>query len=88
MELVLKESVEARKYAISLKSVEYGGELLGGMMTHSDDMEKLYAAFRQLVKDPDTKDGKFDRMVALAEKKQAWFTTNKAGSICGNVHVI
>ena len=79
MESVLKESVEARKFAISLKSVEYGDELLAQMMTHSDDMEKLYSAFRQLIKDPNTKDSKFDRMISLAEKKQAWFTNNKAG---------
>ena len=79
MDEVLKESGEARKQAISLRHVQYGGDLVDKLMAHSTQMEKIYSCFQNLFTQPDAKDSKFLKLMALANEKRGWFETAKAG---------
>ena len=48
MQKALGESAESRKLAISLKAVEYGGELTQKLLGASKDLEKLYEDYIDL----------------------------------------
>lgn len=48
MQKALGESAEPRKLAISLKAVEYGGELTQKLLGASKDLEKLYEDYIDL----------------------------------------
>lgn len=56
MDGVLKKGAEARKYGISLQSVEYSGDLSQDMLKFSSKMENLFLALQDLnnrkVEDP------------------------------------
>lgn len=78
MDEVLKESGEARKQAIALRHVQYGGDLVDKLFSHSTQMEKIYSCFQNLFTQPDAKDSKFVKLMDLAKEKRAWFDTAKA----------
>ena len=48
-EEVLKEGSEARKYAVSLKGLAYGDQLVDQLFSHSAQMEKLYEKATELL---------------------------------------
>jgi hypothetical protein len=81
MDEVLKESGEARKQAIALRHVQYGGDLVEKLFSHSTQMEKIYSCFQNLFTQPDAKDGKFLKLMALATEKRGWFETAKASGL-------
>lgn len=78
MEDVLKESAEARKQAVSLRHLEYGGHLVDQLFAHSQQMEKIYGAMQLLVGQPDVKEGRCNKMIDLVGEKRAWFAKAKA----------
>lgn len=52
MEDILKESGEARKLAVALSHVEYGGDLVDQLFTHSKHMERFMVAYNPLFRSP------------------------------------
>lgn len=46
---ILKQATDARKYALSLKHLNYSGELVSGLMGFSDRMEKIYEHINKLM---------------------------------------
>ena len=78
MEDILKESGEARKLAVALSHVEYGGDLVEQLFTHSKHMEKVYGSLQALVSQSDPSNTKLNRLTNVAKEKMAWFVKAKA----------
>lgn len=78
-EEVLKEGSEARKYAVSLKGLAYGDQLVDQLFSHSAQMEKLYEKATELLASNGTKDPKLQKFIDVYKEKSAWFEKAKAG---------
>ena len=78
MEDILKESGEARKLAVALSHVEYGGGLVEQLFTHSTHMEKVYGSLQSLVSQSDPSNTKLNRLTNVAKERMAWFVKAKA----------
>ena len=63
---VLTKSADARKMALSLKNVEYGGELLQQLMSASSKMEKLHEKLNDLISKGIDDDAKYLKLVDIA----------------------
>lgn len=75
---ILTKSADARKMALSLKHVEYGGELLSQLMSSSSKMEKLHEKLNDLVTRSVDDDSKYIKLCDIAEKEMKWFDKAKA----------
>ena len=78
-EEVLKEGSEARKYAVSLKGLAYGDQLVDQLFSHSAHMEKLYEKATELLSSSSPKDPKLQKFINVYKEKSAWFEKAKAG---------
>ena len=76
---MLKEGSEARKYAVSLKGLAYGDQLVDQLFSHSAQMEKLYEKATELLANASTKDPKLQKFIDVYMEKSAWFDKAKAG---------
>ena len=84
---VLTKSADARKMALSLKNVEYGGELLQQLMSASSKMEKLHEKLNDLISKGIDDDAKYLKLVDIAVDHMKWW--EKAKACCWkNVHTI
>ena len=84
---VLTKSADARKMALSLKNVEYGGELLQQLMSASSKMEKLHEKLNDLISKGIEDDAKYLKLVDIAVDHMKWW--EKAKARCWkNVHTI
>lgn len=76
MDEILRKGADARKYSISLGTLEYGGDLC--------KMEKIYNHLRDLqnrkVDDPKT----FEKHFQIVNEKFQWFDKAEAGSFSNN----
>ena len=75
---VLTKSADARKLALSLKNVEYGGELNDQLMACSQKLEKLHEKINNLISRNIDDDEQFLKLMAISEEKVRWFDKAKA----------
>lgn len=75
---VLTTSAEARKMAISLKHVEYGGQLLQQLMQCSKKMETLHERINELITPDVSDDGRYTKLVDVANEQLKWWEKAKA----------
>lgn len=77
---ILTKAADARKMALSLKNVQYGGELLQQLMACSTKLEAIHGKLQDLVSR--SKEGeneaKLLKLMELAEDQCNWFTKAKA----------
>lgn len=75
---ILREGSEARRYAVSLKGLAYGDQLVEELFQHSSHMEKLYETVTNLLASGYTKDSKYEKFIKVYSDKSAWFAKAKA----------
>lgn len=78
---VLTRAAEARKMAISLKGVEYGGELVNQLMNSSAKMESLHGNINGMLVANSTDDTKFKKMISIGDAQLKWWDKAKAGIV-------
>lgn len=78
LEECLTKGAAARKYAVSLGTVEYSGHLAQKMMDFSSKMESTYKKLRPLVSDKCEQYSKYKKYFDLLSEKFAWFTSAEA----------
>lgn len=78
---VLTKAAEARKMALSLKGVEYGGELVTQLMNSSTKMETLHGHINGMLGANSTDASKFKKMISIGEAQLKWWDKAKAGIV-------
>ena len=78
MQKALGESAEFRKLAISLKAVEYGGELTEQLLQNSGKLEKLYESYIDLKNRKVTDNTLYQTTLDSATAQLKWFEKAKA----------
>ena len=75
---ILKEASEARKFSVALKQLEYSGDLVEKMKTHSDKLESIYGKIHKLHK-ADVRDPKrYNKFYDIADHMHSWFQKAEA----------
>ena len=64
--------------ALSMKHVEYGGELLNQLMSSSSKMEKIHEKLNDMVTRNVLDDSKYLKLCDLANNEIKWFDKAKA----------
>lgn len=79
MDSCLKKGGEARKFAISLESVEYSGDLTNQLMTFSKKMETVYKKLADLisrkVEDPQA----YSNFLKVIDDRLSWYEKAEVG---------
>ena len=76
---ILKQATDARKYALSLKHLNYSGELVSGLMGFSDRMEKIYEHINKLMeKKIDAESSKWVDILKSVQDEVKWYTNAEA----------
>ncbi|CAL1141145.1 unnamed protein product [Cladocopium goreaui] len=73
MEECLKKGAEARKYAISLGTLEYSGDLVKELLKFNTKMEEVYKKMQQLRQEKTANPKCYQKFFAIIEEKAAWF---------------
>lgn len=85
---VLTTSAEARKMALSLKHVEYGGQLLDQLMQSSKKMETLHERLNELITKDVSDDARYMKLANVADAQLKWWEKAKAWIFkTSNLHV-
>ena len=74
----MREGSEARRYAVSLKGLAYGDQLVEELFEHSRQMETLYEKVTTLLASGVVKDSKYEKVMKIYTEKSAWFEKAKA----------
>lgn len=77
----LKKGAEARKYAISLGSLEYSGDLAKQLLAFSDKCEKIFKALQELQQGKATSSKDYLKYFQILDEKFAWYTKAEAGLV-------
>ena len=77
MEECLKKGAEARKYAISLGTLEYSGDLVKELLKFNTKMEEVYKKMQQLRQEKTANPKFYQKFFAIIEKA-AWFDKAEA----------
>lgn len=86
---VLTNATAARKYALSLKHLNYSGELVQGLMNFSQKMESLFDKITELLNNPSAGDDRFIKIKSYIERNAEWYTQAEARcSQCACLHRI
>ena len=80
MELCLQKGAQARKYSISLGSLEYSGDLAQQMLQFSSKMEKIYRKLRDLVDRKVNTEEPFENFFQIIQDKVQWYERPRWGS--------
>lgn len=75
---VLKSATDARKYAISLKHLNYSGELVQQLMSYSTKMEKLFETITDYDSQADISDAKWKAIVKQIAEQTKWYEQAEA----------
>ena len=78
MDTCLKKGAEARKFSISLGSLEYSGDLVSQLMKFSSKMEAVFKHLQQLVDAKSTEEGKFLKHFKIIQDKMTWYDKAEA----------
>ena len=73
----MSKAAEARKMGISLKNVQYGGELVQQLMKASAKMETVHEKLADLVTRNSDDETKYKKMMDIAEDHIKWFEKAK-----------
>ena len=77
MQDCLKESGEARKYAISLQNLEYTGDLASKLMNFSAKMETTYQKLADLISRKVQDSQQYVKYLEIIEDKLNWYEKAK-----------
>lgn len=75
---VLKSATEARKYALSLKHLNYSGELVQQLMTYSKKMEKLFETMTDYDSQANIPDAKWQSIIKQIASQAKWYEQAEA----------
>lgn len=75
---VLTESTDARKMGLSLKHVEYGGQLLQQIMDSSKKMEQLHEKLNDMITKNVEDNSRYLKLIDVAENQIKWWDKAKA----------
>ncbi len=78
---VLTKAAEARKMALSLKGVEYGGELVNQLMNSSAKMEVLHGKINEMLVSNSNDEAKYKKMITIGDAQLKWWDKAKAGIV-------
>lgn len=78
---VLTKAAEARKMALSLKGVEYGGELVSQLMNSSAKMEVLHGKINEMLVSNSNDEAKYKKMITIGDAQLKWWDKAKAGIV-------
>ena len=79
MELCLQKGAQARKYSISLGSLEYSGDLAQQMLQFSNKMEKIYRKLRDLVDKKTDTEEPYEKFFQIIQDKIGWYEKAEVG---------
>lgn len=79
MGAALTQAGEARKLSLSLKGVDYGGELNQKLMVSSQKLERIYELFSEALGKPTQDETKLKKYIELTEIQTKWFEKAKVG---------
>ena len=78
MDDALKKAAEGRRYAISLSSLDYSGDLSSKLMAFSDKLEKCFKAVQDL-RSRKVKDEKpYAKFLDVIDEKLVWYEKAEA----------
>ena len=78
---ILNASAAARKQALALQNVNYGGTLMTELFQFNADMEKLYSKMQKLVQMDDVADKEYKKYIHKCKKKLVWWKKAEAGNV-------
>ena len=78
LEECLTKGAAARKFAVSLETVEYSEDLASKMRDFSDKMESTYKKMRPLVSEKCEELSKYQKYFDLLTDKFGWFKNSEA----------
>ena len=81
----LSKGVEARKYAITLGSLEYSGDLTKQLLDFSAKMEKVFKALQDLIDRKVSDPSAFKKHIDIIDEKLAWY--EKAEAAGWGIHI-
>jgi hypothetical protein len=81
MEQCLSKGASARKFAISLGTLEYSGDLADKMMQFSSKMEKLYHHLQDLVSRKVQDETSYRKYFTILDEKTQWYEKAEVGPL-------
>lgn len=79
MDECLKKSAEARKYSISLSTLEYSGDLVQSLQKFSVKMEKVFRLLQDLVGRKIEDKDQYKKHFAIVDERLQWYEKAEAG---------
>ena len=81
----LSKGVEARKYAITLGSLEYSGDLTKQLLDFSAKMEKVFKAMQDFIDRKVSDQGAFAKYLAIIDERLSWYEKAEAAGL--GIHI-
>ncbi|CAL1135367.1 unnamed protein product [Cladocopium goreaui] len=78
MDDALKKAAESRRYAISLSSLDYSGDLSSKLMAFSDKMEKCFKSLQDLRSRKVVDETQYAKFLAVIDEKVVWYEKAEA----------
>ena len=78
MDDALKKAAESRRYAISLSSLDYSGDLSSKLMAFSDKMEKCFKSLQDLRSRKVGDETQYAKFLAVIDEKVVWYEKAEA----------
>jgi len=78
MDDALKKAAEGRRYAISLSSLDYSGDLSSKLMAFSDKMEKCFKSLQDLRSRKVGDEKQYAKFLAVIDEKVMWYEKAEA----------
>ena len=76
---ILNESSNSRKYAISLRHLDYSGDLGGHLQKHSKKLERIYEKLQDLSSRDVKVAGAYTKFYDVVDSMHAWYEKAEAG---------
>lgn len=79
MDECLKKSAEARKFSISLSTLEYSGDLVSSLQKFSVKMEQVFRLLQDLVGRKIEDEDQYKKHFAIVDERLQWYEKAEAG---------
>lgn len=81
LETILKDSSEARKLAVAVQGLEFGGLVSEQLKKYGESMEKTYSVLQALLGVEKPQKAKIEPLIEACAKKKKGFDKAKAGFV-------
>ena len=75
---ILNESSSSRKYALSLRHLDYSGDLGVLLQKHSKKLERIYGKFQDLKKRDIRDNAVYEKFYGIVDSMHAWYEKAEA----------